>query len=231
LAIPFFIFFILKTNLKPLSWIIAILAVLGMGYLIFQAQSRGAILGMIAAVASWFVYKIHSKKQVLLLIGAGVCVALVLFTFMSRSSSDLDASQSNRVVFMKAGINMGVRNPILGVGYWGFRDNLSSYILDGDSATESKMTAHSSWILPFAEGGFVAFMSYILLWSYGFFCAWQIRKSEPEYFMSLAGYAVTCTFLSHTYLLYPFILLGLVITHYQALKQNFILGNGNEAMA
>ncbi len=76
------------------------------------------------------------------------------------------------------------------------------------------MTAHSSWVLALGEGGFAALFLFASLWIYGAFAAWKIRLDQPEYFLGIAGYGMAITFLSHTYLLYPYILLALVITHY-----------------
>jgi cytochrome bd-type quinol oxidase subunit 2 len=78
------------------------------------------------------------------------------------------------------------------------------------------MTAHSSWVLALAEGGPVALVLLLSLWVYSALCAWSIREREPEYFLAILGYAVAISFLSHTYLLYPYILLSISITHAKA---------------
>lgn len=220
LAVPFVLFFILKTRLKPMSWIFGAIVTCLMAYLIWQAQSRGAVLGLALSMGSWYLVKVKNRKVLFGIAMACLLGAMGVVKLMSRSSSDLDDSQSNRIVFIKAGINMAIRNPLFGVGYWGFNDNLSSYILSGDSATESNMSAHSSWVLALAEGGFIGLFSFMSLWIYAFICAFKIRVLEPEYLMAIVGYGVTCTFLSHTYLLYPYILLGLVITHFHMIKES-----------
>ena len=45
---------------------------------------------------------------------------------------------------------------------------------------------------------------------------------STEYFLGIAGYGMAITFLSHTYLLYPYILLALVITHYHIINDDHI---------
>jgi hypothetical protein len=220
LAVPFCLFYILKSNLRPFHWPVAIISVGIMSTLIWQAQSRGAVLGLAAALGSYALVKVTNKRT-LGFIGAGCfLVALLIMGKMSRSASDLGESQSNRIVFMKAGVNMAIRNPLFGVGFWGFNENLSSYIVDGDSSSEKKMSAHSSWVLALAEGGFIGLFSFLGIWIYAFLCSWRIRILEPEYLMAIIGYGVTCTFLSHTYLLYPYILLAIIITHFHILKEN-----------
>ena len=74
------------------------------------------------------------------------------------------------------------------------------------------MTAHSSWVQVLAETGFVGLFLFLGLWIYALKRSFEIRRVEPEYFMSLVGYGITITFLSHAYLLFPYILCALAIT-------------------
>tara|TARA_B100001971_G_scaffold215185_1_gene259373 strand:+ start:42499 stop:43968 length:1470 start_codon:yes stop_codon:yes gene_type:complete len=213
LAIPFCLLFILKTKLKPFSWIITIVAGLLMSYLVWKSQSRGAMLALMATGASYFFLQVKSKKHVLMIITLALIAAFGSFALMKRGSADLEGSTSNRVIFWKAGANMAVRNPVFGVGFWGFNDNFASYAIDGNTGSEgTHMTAHSSWVQIMAENGFMALFLFLGLWLYSMSKAYTIRKNEPEYFMSLVGYGVTITFLSHAYLLFPYILCSLAIT-------------------
>lgn len=214
LALPFTLMAIMKLKiLRPFNWALAIFAVIGFTYLVWQAQSRGAVLGLMSVFAAWAYVSLRSKKMMIIATAAGLVLAIGSFGLMSRAASDTGDSTSNRIVFWKAGINMGLRKPLFGVGFWGFNSNVNSYIVAGDSATEKNMTAHSSWILPLAEGGVPALVFFASLWLYGMWSAWQIRLREPEYFMAMVGYGVVMSFLSHTYLLYPYVLLAIVISH------------------
>ena len=108
---------------------------------------------------------------------------------------------------------MAIRNPVFGVGFWGFNQNFAAYAIDGDTGSEgTHMTAHSSWVQIMAETGFMGLFLFLGLWLYALKRAHSIRRSEPEYFMSLVGYGVTISFLSHAYLLFPYILCALAIT-------------------
>lgn len=213
LAIPFSIFFVLKTKFKPLSWIFTILLTGLMSYLVWKSQSRGAMLALMATGASYFFLQVKSKKHIMMVIVLALIAAFGSFALMKRKAADLEGSTNNRIIFWKAGANMVVRNPVFGVGFWGFNQNFSSYAIDGDTGSESRhMTAHSSWVQVMAENGFVALFLFLGLWIYAMKRAYSIRKNEPEYFMSLVGYGVTITFLSHAYLLFPYILCSLAIT-------------------
>jgi len=214
LVIPFVIFFILKTKLKPFSWIFALISFWALGSLVWQTQSRGSVIGLVLCLASYFVLKVKNKKILLVGFIFSLIASFAMIQMMQRSASDLDGSTNNRVIFWKAGANMAIRNPVFGVGFWGFNRNLSSYAIGGDLGSEGgDMTAHSSWVLVLAEGGFMALFLFVSLWGYAGYRAWLLRKSEPEYFMALVGYGVAVTFLSHTYLLFPYILLGIIISH------------------
>lgn len=216
LAIPFTLLFILKSRLRPIHWMAAITALFAMVYLVWQSQSRGALLGLFAIFGAWTLIKIRSKKILTLVMVFGLVATLGAFSRLQRDASDIEGSTSNRLLYWQAGLNMAIRNPVFGVGFWGFPENLRSYVPDGNMGSEGEhMTAHSSWVLALGEGGFTALFLFVSLWIYAAFAAWKIRLNQPEYFLGLAGYGMTITFLSHTYLLYPYILLALAITHYQ----------------
>jgi hypothetical protein len=70
------------------------------------------------------------------------------------------------------------------------------------------MTVHSTWLLALAETGFVGFFFFIGIWISAFISAWKIKYTHPEFILALTGYGVVITFLSHTYMLYPWILLS-----------------------
>lgn len=216
LAIPFTIFFLLKTGLRPFNWIFSAAALLAMTFLVWESQSRGALLGVFAIFGAYALIKIKNKKLMAVAIIVGLLGTIGAFKLMNRGAEDIEGSTSNRVLYWKAGLNMAIRNPVFGVGFWGFPRNLPAYAPDGNVGSEKEhMTAHSSWVLALAEGGFTALLLFGGLWLYAGFAAWKIRLDQPEYLLGLAGYGMSITFLSHTYLLYPYILLALAITHYQ----------------
>lgn len=217
LAIPFVILAMWKTNLKPYNWLMAALMLVIMSFLVWKSQSRGALLGLFAIFGAWGMVQVKSKKVLALMIVGGLVCTLGAFKLMNRDASDIEGSTSNRILYWRAGVNMAVRNPIFGVGFWGFPKNLPAYVPDGNTGSESEhMTAHSSWVLALAEGGPVALVLLLGLWIYSALSAWSIRENEPEYFLAILGYGVAISFLSHTYLLYPYILLSISITHAKA---------------
>lgn len=218
LAIPFTILFFRGLRNKYVITSIGTLIFIFYGILIWKAQSRGALLGLGSLVACWYWLKDVNKKRSFIIL---VLMGVITFGFMNiikRNASDLEGSSSNRKIYWKSGINMAVRNPLFGVGYAGFNLHFPAYAM-GDIGSEGKnRTIHSNWLLPLAEGGFPAFISYMLLWLLALRSAYRIRHDHPEYLLAIISYGTTITFLSHTYLLYPYILLGLTVATEQFYK-------------
>jgi O-antigen ligase len=213
LVLPFVVFFLLKTKIKPFSWLLSFGAFALLSNLVWQTQSRGSVIALLICLSSYLVLKVKNKKILILGFVFAIVGSVGMIQMMKRSASDLEGSTSNRIIFWKAGANMALRNPVFGVGFWGFNRNFQAYAIGGNTGSEkTNMTAHSSWVLVLAEAGFIGLFLFVSLWTYAAYRAWLLRNTEPEYFMSLAGYAVAISFLSHTYLL-PYILLGLVISH------------------
>jgi O-antigen ligase len=127
----------------------------------------------------------------------------------NRSSEDLEGSSAGRKTYLKAGIRMGFLNPIFGVGFNAFPESLQRY--STESLEESKqMTAHNSWVLAFAETGPIGLILFTATFVMTLMLAWQIYAAQPEFLLALVGYGVSIFFLSHTYLIYPYLLYALV---------------------
>jgi len=106
---------------------------------------------------------------------------------------------------------MAVRNPIVGVGFNAYPLRFEEYV--DSSKVESKLrTAHSMWVLGLAETGFVGLACLIVLFLGSFGRVFRIRQHEPGLFVAFAGYFAAASFLSHTYLLHPYILAGIGVS-------------------
>jgi len=176
---------------------------------VILSRSRGAMLGLFAMLAAYAI--LRYGKRVWLPLGAGMALlALPAMSVLSgRSSTDLEQSSAGRMTYLKAGLRMGIKNPVFGVGFNAYPVNLQNY--NTESLDEGKqMTAHNSWVLVFAETGFFG----LFLFSAAFFgcmlAAYRLYPTEPELLMSMTGYGVTMIFLSHSYLIYPYLLYALV---------------------
>lgn len=180
-------------------------------YLIWQAQSRGAILGIGALFVCLYWLKAKNKKIASFIVILGLIGSIGAMSTLKRSSEDTEASTQNRMIFWKAGINMAVRNPLFGVGYEGYIPNLLRYANGNVGTDGTKMTIHSTWLLALAETGFIGFFLYMAIWISGIYSAWKIKYRHPEFILALVSYGVAISFLSHTYMLYPWILLSVTV--------------------
>jgi O-antigen ligase len=179
---------------------------------IWYSQSRGALLAVSAQVIIYQVVKSLSQRR----LGALVAVACVGFAYifftgrLERTEDDLQASRENRMTYWKAAAKMAVSNPLLGVGYEQYPDRYENYATS--ARTEfGRRTAHSTWLLAFAESGILGGILFIAFFLTVFRTAWRNRKENPDQFYALGGYGVAMSFLSHTYLLFPYLLYGLIL--------------------
>lgn len=178
------------------------------GDCLYLSQSRGAMLATMISVGFYGVLKIKNKALTVFFIGSAFLVLGAYFQFSSRNADDLQESSASRFTYIKTGVVMGIKNPVLGVGFESYEENFERY------ATEilyewGHRTAHNSWILAFAETGIIGLALFILLFSSSIQLSWEIFETAPEFLLSLIGYGITITFLSHTYLLYPYLLYAL----------------------
>lgn len=193
-------------------------------YLIWQSKSRGAVLGVGTLAVAWFWLQAKNKKAATFIVIVGMIASLGAMSMIKRDAEDVEGSTSNRKIYWTAALNMGIRHPLFGVGYDGFPLNLLTYT-NGHVGTEGKYkTAHSTWLLALAETGIVGFGFYMGIWFFSFKSAWVMRNDHPEFLLGMISYGTAITFLSHTYMLYPYILLGLTVASGQFyLKQEEVV--------
>ncbi len=172
------------------------------------AQSRGAIMSLGAAAGVWAFLRIKRKALAAVLIFGILMGGYAATKVFNREAGDLEGSSESRKSFMISGIRMAIFNPVFGVGFGQFPSNYERY------ATEithefGKRTAHSSWILALAESGWVGlalFMAFFILGAV--VCGIQAAPRDPTWLLAAASYGVSMTFLSHTYVLFPYILVA-----------------------
>ena len=187
--------------------------------IIYYSQSRGALLALATVVGGWIFTHFRVRWYILIL--------FLLVTFLSvnyiasrRDVDDVHQSTQSRISYWIAGGNMALHNPILGVGMGNYPDKFEQYS-SSHLYEFGKRTAHSSWILILAETGIVGFLFFISIFILALKEAYKRIDEYPEVFLSLAGYMMTMSFLSHSYLFYPYLILGIVfaITRLLPLKE------------
>ncbi len=119
-------------------------------YAIVASQSRGATLGVGAVVLFlWWWSKHKAVGGVIMAIAAVAVVALAPSAYKGRMSTltnPTDGSAQGRLDAWSAGIGMGAKNPIIGVGAGHFGPRWGK-------------TAHSTYVLAFGELGLPGFLA------------------------------------------------------------------------
>lgn len=177
---------------------------------ILASQSRGALIAGVAQCALYFVSR--SKRPGLLggalLIIVALCAPLAN-RVMGRDADDLDASTESRMNYYITGLRMALYSPIWGQGFGRYPYEFERY----STATLHEWglrTAHSSWVLVLSETGFVGLGIFAAIHYRMFKICWTLRSEYPGLLLALAGYSITILFLSHSWLMFPWILFALI---------------------
>lgn len=211
LAIPFTLAFFKTFRYPVFKNILGLLIFSFYCFLVWESKSRGAVLAIGTLVIAWMWLKASNKKLASFIVVCGLAFSIVAINSIERKAEDIEGSTSNRKIYWTAALNMAVRNPAFGVGYSSYPHRLMEFT-NGHVGTEGRhKTAHSTWLLALAESGFMGFFFYIGIWIFTFKSAWGMRETHPEFTLALISYGTAITFLSHTYMLYPYILLGLTV--------------------
>jgi O-antigen ligase len=169
---------------------------------IWYSQSRGAMLALAAQILTAGYLKTKAKNRLSMLLLAGLLGAAYIAAVKAipREQEEMQTTSETRIAYWKAAVHMTLHHPVFGVGYGQFRENVWQH-----------QTAHSSWFLAFAESGFPGGILFAAFFVTVLRTAWRNRIQRPDQFYALAGYGVAMTFLSHTYLMYVYLLAGLVL--------------------
>lgn len=204
LAVPFLLDMLLRRQLiLPLTSLPLI------SIAIYYTNSRGTILAGLVAIGSYFVIRYRSVSGAL----AGGLLAVVLFLFGPSRMSSVSAAEESahgRIDAWYEAFQMFKANPLFGVGQGMFTDY-------------HFLTAHNSFVLVFAELGFVGLFFFTGFFYFPYHWLWGniLKKgSKPlsneeiglvsAAYASLTGMAAAMFFLSRSYILLPFMIVALV---------------------
>lgn len=221
-----------KTLLKLLYWG----AVLVLGLAIVASQSRGAALGIAAVlIYLWLI----SPRKALTLVGFTVLATIMLLyasdQFFDRMSTisnyQEEGSAMGRITAWKAGVQMMLDNPILGVGAGHFAISFGThYIPPEEIGPYPWLTAHSIYFLILGELSIPGIITLLMLIFGNMLSSFRIRRAvlqlPPEkltqdhllgarmlYMLngSMVGFAVAGAFLSAAYYPHIYLLTALMI--------------------
>lgn len=155
------------TSLQPktkIYWILPITAVMA----VMGASSRGGQLALLIGLVYLLVaYKKISFKYLIYLSIAGFAIWSVFpdqqkARFVSAGDDDTSTS---RLAYWEAGIDMALKNPLLGVGYDSFPEHFHQYykVNDGSYVMSRREVSHNSLIQVASTTGLPALIIYLWL--------------------------------------------------------------------
>lgn len=202
------ILFSRKTNI--IRWAFAAAICFLLLKTIMASQSRGALIAGVAQCGIYFVSRARRPGRLAFIIVTGVGILSPLANrVMGRDADDLDASTESRMNYYVTGLRMTLYSPVWGQGFGRYPYEFERF----STATLHEWglrTAHSSWILVLSETGIVGFVIFTAIYLRMFRICWDLREQYPGLLLALTGYSITIIFLSHTWLMFPWILFALI---------------------
>jgi probable O-glycosylation ligase (exosortase A-associated) len=171
--------------------------------------SRGAMVGMIAVGATAFAVMPKRPKYLAGLVVVGL-IALRLtgpqlmarYATTTASEEDRDTSAESRVDLWRDCLNIGLQNPILGIGPGNF------HVIAGSIGWTEGKQAHSTWMQAVAENGFPGAIALLMFFVIAALKLWPIARARQTelnrdqivmasgIIMSIVGFIVTAQFVS-----------------------------------
>ncbi len=166
MSIPF-IYTYWKTQTGRLKRLLLLIFMLASVYGVFLSLSRGGMLALVLEAGLIVIFTFDKKKQfgylfLLLLLGA----AAIAYQFVAREENQagvysLDDSEYSRMELWKAGKNMIINRPLLGIGSRRFGEFSQEY---GEiSGWDKGKNAHNTYIEILATSGLIGFVSFVLM--------------------------------------------------------------------
>ena len=199
------------------------LALLAYAAAIYTTFSRGGLMGFVAVL---LVIALRVRSHVMrvaamgLLVAAGVAVAYYWQRTDGFSSLGTDATLSQRMITLRAGLEMFGDHPLLGVGAGCSVIGFEHYA-PGGYLTRKALTVHNTVVQTMAETGLLGAVPFVLLLISALAGAHRLARRSPDAApempvlasglqASLVGYVVCGLAGAYTLSWFPYILFGLV---------------------
>jgi O-antigen ligase len=216
---------------KQISWlkqaVLLLLPLTAVGT-ILASNSRGAVVGAVAALG-WMVVSKRGQLKILLVVAA---ICAIGYTVLPEQSKDRfrqmgnDDTSQTRLAYWRDGLIMIAEQPVLGVGYFNwipyYHQRFGEYVqyrLNGVPRARSVEMPHNIFIQAGAELGLLGLSLYLLMIIATFRTNYQTRKlarSQGDDFTeaiaysfdaAMVGFLVSAQFVSVLY--YPYFWVGM----------------------
>lgn len=194
-------------------------------YGVYLTDSRGAFLAVMAMGGVWL-----WLRRGLLVAGTLGAIGMAGLMMLPTRMQELDAGESSaygRIESWYDGIQMFTANPLLGVGVGNFTEHTA-------------LTAHNSFVLVLAETGIVGYTVWLAMVGYcflmpivvlrqsattddpGYQAMWtEERKMAMTLLIAMVGFFACAFFLSRSYVILLYIVLGLVTGWYGGVQERW----------
>ena len=183
-------------------------------YGIYLTRSRGGMLGILAVCFAGLVGRV-SRTKALVATAAMAAIFLAANFTAGRAVSTSEESAAQRIDAWSEGLDMFRSSPVLGVGFQNFTDR-------------HDLTAHNSFVLCFAELGAVGYFFWLALLVVAILQLEQVRQCTDDglggdvlrrqarvLIASFAGMLAAAFFLSRSYNVALYLLVGLAFALYE----------------
>lgn len=194
-------------------------------YGVYLTDSRGAFLAVMTMGGVWL-----WLRRGLLVAGTLGALGMTGLMMLPTRMQELDAGESSaygRIETWYDGVQMFIANPVLGVGLGNFTDH-------------TVLTAHNSFVLVLAETGVIGYTVWLAMVGYCFLMPIMIlrlpatmgdpghqilwteeRKMATTLLIAMVGFFACAFFLSRSYVILLYILLGLVTGWYGGVQERW----------
>ncbi|GGK09067.1 O-antigen ligase family protein [Luteimonas terricola] len=209
-------------GLRRLFWWAVALTLL---YGVYLTDSRGGFLAVMAMAGIWL-----WLRRGLIVAGTLGAAGMAGLMMLPTRMQELDAGESSaygRIETWYDGIQMFIANPVFGVGV-------------GNFTSHTLLTAHNSFVLVLAETGIIGYTVWLAMVGYCFLMPvtvlrrpaaiedperqhlWTVeRRMAMTLLISMAGFFACAFFLSRSYVILLYILLGLVTGWYGGAQERW----------
>ena len=152
------------------------------GYFVLAFSAAGITCtmsrkGIFTMFLSYFLYYLLKKQFVKLFVSATIFFVIALavagYSLISQRFDEkmLFAQFKGRAEMVSAGLDMFIDNPVKGLGFNGFYENILKY---RPTYTTSKLVAHNNYITALSNYGLLGFIPLILIFMYPLFLSTKI---------------------------------------------------------
>lgn len=166
---------------KKVGWISIAIVIIG----IICTVSRKGMITAWLVLFLYFILKKETKKIIMLSLVTVVAAAILsgsMLVSQRFTEQKIESQFAGKKVLVMAGVNMFLKNPILGLGYQGYSENYSQYFKRRYISEPKKYDAHNMYITVLVNYGLLGFFIFMTIFIYPLYIAFRtLKKGSSKY--------------------------------------------------